>query len=124
MDYLLARNVEQTILRQLAQRRETVTSAFSLYSPNDGTQVLVKKVYICNTSASIALYSLFHDEDGTTYDQSTSLYYDKTIAANQTEALDLDVFMGDSSGNLAAKTSVTSALTFSVYGEEVLTRAR
>ena len=120
----VTREVRLKQARQLAQARPSDTAAASLYSPDDGVHATVKKVIVCNTSGAAALYRLFHDDDGTTYDQTTALRYDKTVQANDFADVELDIDMANSSGNLAIRTSVNSALTFTAYGEEVQMRAR
>ncbi len=73
---------------------------------------------ICNTTAGGETFRVFLDDNGTTYDQTTALFYDETIAANTTRQLDLAVYMNDPDGNLAVRTSANSALTFTVFGIE------
>lgn len=106
--------MKQLSYSQLAQARENSTSAVSIYQCNDGetVQVFLK---IANVSASPALLRIFHDDDGTTYDQSTALIYDLKIMPG--ELLEVDhIFVNDSSGNVAYRSSVANALTATVYG--------
>lgn len=118
----IQRTAEQVIGLQLGQDRPAGTAAVSLYTPDSGVFAKVEKVVVVATAAGLA--SIFHDEDGTTYDQSTALMYDRTMAANESLIYEIDAYMNNPSGNLAVKTSVASAITFTAYGTEVRTRAR
>ena len=107
--------------RQLAQSRLSDTTATSLYSPADGVKTQITEILVSNNTAGAIACRIFHDEDGTTYDQSTALYYDESIAANKTLRLDdLNWWMSNSSGNLAGRSATGNALTFTVYGIEHL----
>lgn len=111
----------QAVNRQLAQSTPTNTAAVSLYSPGDGVQGIVKKVYICNVTGAAAAFAMWHDDDGTDYTVETRLYMDNTITANTTRILSDEIYI-DSSGNLAVRSDITAALTFTLYGEETRTR--
>lgn len=108
-------------LKVLAQTRPAGTSAVSVYSPDD--KAIIKQIIVCNTTSSAAAFSIYLDEDGTTYDQTTALYYAHNINANDTVPI---VFaeeegwlpMNSSAGNLAIQTDTGSALTFTIIGEE------
>jgi len=104
---------------QLAQSRISDTTATSLYSPANGLATLITEVWIANNTAGAIAARLFLDDDGTTYDQSTALYYDKSIGANDTlRVSDLKIWMKNTSGNLAGRSATGNALTFTVFGVE------
>lgn len=105
--------------KQLGQLRPGVTSAVELYSPAASTETIVKTVTVCNTTAGAVTFRIFHDDDGTTYDQTTALYYDVNIAANTTTPIEINIMLDDSSSSLAVSTSNANALTFTAYGSEV-----
>ena len=73
-----------TKLKQLGQIRPANTTAVSLYSPGADTQTIIKSIIVCNTSGSSATFRIFVDDNGTTYDQATALFYDVALAANNT----------------------------------------
>ena len=100
---------------QLAQSRPTDTTATSILAPSSGTTYGISTLIICNTTGSDATYRIFHDNDGTTYDETTALFYDQTIRNNTTVGLDLALILKDG-GNLAVRSGTGSALTFTVYG--------
>ena len=108
-----------TVLKQLGQLTPANTTAASLYSPAASTETLVKSIVICNTSSGAVTYRVFHDDDGTTYNTTTALYYDVSLAANTSIVLEFNLVMDDSTGNLAIRTSVADDLTFTCYGAEI-----
>ena len=110
--------------KQLGQLRPGDTNAASLYSPPTGiVSTQVTTLIICNTSSSAATYRVFLDIDGTTYDQTTALFYDISLPAYTTDSIEPNgMFMNNSAGNLAVRSGTTSALTFTAYGIEILTR--
>lgn len=104
--------------KQLGQLRPANTSAASLYSPGAGVTAIISTVWVCNTSASVVTFRIFVDDDGTTYDESTALFWDTTLAANSTVELNTYIAMNNSSGNLAVRTGSASTLTFTAFGAE------
>ena len=108
-----------TTLKQLGQLMPTNTTAASIYSPGASTQTLIKSIVVCNTSAGAVTYRIFHDDNGTTYDTTTALYYDVSLAGNTSIILSLNLVMDDSTGNLAVRTSSANDLTFTCYGAEI-----
>ncbi len=106
--------------KQLGQARENSTDAVPVYSPPTGIiATIVTSILVCNTTGSAAKYRLFHDNNGTTFDESTALFFDATIAANTTVDLEIFLAMDDSDGNLAYRTDTANALTITVYGAEI-----
>ncbi len=104
---------------QLGQSRPTNTTAVSIYAPSTFYITEIKKIIICNTTAIEAVYSLFHDEDGTTYDETTAIAFSVPLIGNGLVELEFNFWMlGANGGNLAIKTGTNSALTFTVYGSE------
>jgi hypothetical protein len=99
---------------QLAQARENSTDAVSIYSPGSGetVQIFLK---IANTTTSVAAVRIFHDEDGSTYDESTSIAWDVNINPGQLFEVD-KIFMETAAGNLAYRSDTANALTATVYG--------
>ena len=104
--------------KQLGQARPAGTTAVSIYSPGAGVTAIIRNVTVTNTTGLAANFSLYHDDDGTTYDQTTALYYTVRIEKNQTISLTAFMAMNNSSGNLAVQTDTANALTFTVYGAE------
>jgi hypothetical protein len=105
--------------KQLGQARPANTTAVSIYSPGASVTGIVKNIVVCNTSGASATMRLFLDDDGTTYDETTALFWDVQLDADSSLQLDGHWGMNDSSGNLAVRTDTNDALTFTVHGVEV-----
>jgi|TARA_Y100000296_G_C5174000_1_gene258951 hypothetical protein len=105
-------------VKQLGQLRPANTTAASLYSPAANTNAILKTLVVCNQTAAPADYRVFHDDNGTTYDETTALFFDVTLAANVTDVIPLNAGMNDSTGNFAVRTDTNNALTFTLYGSE------
>jgi hypothetical protein len=103
----------------LGQLRPANTTAASLYSPAASTIGIGKTLTVCNTSGAAATFRIFVDNDGTTYDETTAIFWDISIAADETVQLDGFYPMNNAAGNLAVRTSVANALTFTLFGAEV-----
>jgi len=105
--------------RQLGQLRPANTTAASVYSPVAGQKTEIKSIFVCNQTGNTPTFQIFHDEDGTTYDETTALYFNVAMAANTTTKLDdIHIWMHNSAGNIGVRTSANNELTFTVYGIE------
>lgn len=107
--------------RQLGQLSPANTTAVSIYSPASHYITHVNSLRIVNITAGAVVASVFHDDNGTTYNDTTIIWHG-SIAADTTvevfsdiEGLSMD---GATSGNLAVKTETNSAFTFTLYGFE------
>jgi hypothetical protein len=103
--------------RQLGQLRPANTTAASLFSPAAAAPYETAHLCICNTTAHAADASVFHDIDGTTYDETTALLFGKSVDANDYIILDVGIADYKEAGNIAVKTGTADALTFTLYGE-------
>ncbi len=109
---------------QLGQLRPANTTAASIYSPAVSTTTWIKTILVCNTTTGSAKFRIFHDEDGTTYDETTALFWDIKVDAGRTEPILLPgpgAAMANSVGNFAVRTDTNDALTFTCYGVELTT---
>lgn len=106
--------------KQLGQLRPANTSAASLYSPPAATTWVGKNLVICNTSGAAATFRVFHDEDGTTYDETTALFWDAPIAVDETIILTGLLAGFTDAGNVGVRSSVANAITFTLYGAEIV----
>ena len=103
---------------QLAQSRPGDTNAVSIYSPATSTNATIKKIWVCNTASTTQKFRIFLDQDGTTYDETTALFWDTALVTDTTLEIDADWPMDKSTGNLAVRTDSASAFTFTVFGSE------
>lgn len=102
----------------LGQSRPANTTAATIYTASVRTEITA--IYVCNTTGTAATYRIFHDDDGTTYDQTTALFYDVSLPANTTDIISLNAKGGgltmSKDGTIGIRTGTNDALTFSVYG--------
>ena len=104
---------------QLGQlRNASGGTAESLYSPAAPTAI-VKSIVVANQSGSADTYRIFLDDDGTTYDATTALFYDVAIAAGESHILNVYWPMALAAGNLAVSCATTAACTFTAFGLEI-----
>lgn len=109
--------------RLLAQRRPASTTSTPLYHPPANTTTAIKTIWICNTTSLAAAFSLFLDTDAANFSDDNSLVKAQNIPANSTNIITLDrdgaIFLDNTSGTFGVKSSVASALTFSIFGTEI-----
>jgi len=102
--------------QQLGQARENSTNAVTVYSPGASEEVIVKQIIVVNTSAAAATVRIFHDDNGTTYDETTAIAWNVPIPAGSVWDRGITICLDDATGNLAYRSSVANALTITVYG--------
>ena len=105
--------------KTLGQTQPTTTFAASLYSPGASTTAIIRRILVCNTTAAANTFSIYLDDDGSTYNDTTALYRDTAITANSTTEIKTFIAMDDSSGNLAVQASANSTVTFTAFGGEI-----
>ena len=99
------------------QLRPSNTTAAPLYTATLKSEVT--RILIANTTGSAATFRLFHDDDGTTMDETTALVWDNSIAAGA--YVDLQAYLDGAGitiaagGSLGCRSGTGNALTFSVY---------
>lgn len=105
-------------LKQIAQTQLGTTDATSLIQAASGQEICIKSVRVANTSAGNVAVTLYHDDDGSTYNDTTTVLPQTTIPALKilTDGGDMTYFLNNTSGNFAAKASVIDALTITLYG--------
>ncbi len=107
-----------TVGRILAQSRPGNTTAVSVHSPLASSYTKITRIIVCNTASTTQKFRIFLDNDGTTYDETTALFWDITTPTDTTVEIKAGWWMDNSSGNLAVRTDSASAFTFTVFGEE------
>ena len=103
---------------QLAQLRPSGTTTTTLFSASLRTEVTC--IFIANTTTNTCAMSLYHDDDGSTFDETTALYFSKSVAANDTVKIEANSpgsgITVRAGGKIGVKSGVANALTFSLYG--------
>lgn len=110
-------NGKFVISRVLAQARPAGTAAVTAYTKASRQIVTITHIIIANTTGSSANYSLFMHTSGSTYDQTTALYYAVPLAANTSIKIDINATLEVASGTIGIQTGTGSALTFNIFGE-------
>lgn len=101
----------------LAQVRPADTNINQIYNSPVGTLTILTSMYIVNTSGAAKTFRFCLDEDGTTFDESTALFWDTNIDKNQTIQIPLEIALNhNGSGNIAFRSSGNLALTITVFG--------
>jgi len=103
---------------QLGQLRPGDTTAATVYTL-DSTRAIIERIYIHNSSAGDADFSLFNDDDGAVYDNDSQIFGPVTLAPGQTWNPPIGILMGTTAGTIGVKTSVADALNFIAYGTRV-----
>ena len=104
--------------RQLAQVRPSGTSAQSLFSPTNNDPYEVDLITVTNVAGVPITVSLFHDVDGTTYDQSTALIYQEVIQSPGFIEWEFERGLADyqKAGNVGIQVDIANGATFTAYG--------
>lgn len=106
--------------QQLGQLRPANTTAASLYSPGVGvTSGVIKLVMITNVTNVTVAYSLFADDNGTTYDQTTALAWKIPLEGNSSDQFEGFYPMANTAGNFAVQTDSANGINFTAYGAEI-----
>jgi hypothetical protein len=101
--------------KQLVQARENSTNAASIYANSNDTRQAQLFIKIANVSTTNAYCRVFNDDSGSTFDQSTAIFYDFLIRPGETLEVD-HVLVNNTSARIGYRSSVANALTITVYG--------
>lgn len=102
---------------QLAQTSPSVTSAVTLYAPPIGTEVT--RIQCVNYSGSPVDVEVYHDDDGTTFDNTTIIEKFSAPANQTTELLYRNAGQGVSvmkGGAIGVKAGTADSVNFTAYG--------
>lgn len=105
--------------KQLGQSRPAGTAAASIYSPPANTTTIIKTIIVSNVSSASMKYSIFMDDNGTTYDQTTAIAYNVVLAKESTIVIDTFLAMNDATGNIAFQVDTADSATISIFGAEM-----
>jgi hypothetical protein len=106
-------------VKMLGQLRPADTTAAAIYTKAQDSKVWLDKMYVCNTTGSTATFKLCIDEDGSTYDETTALYWNVDVPTKKTEPIDLKAYLDTANGSVGVATGTNDALTFTLFGEEL-----
>ena len=105
--------------RILGQARGT-TSFVSIYNPGIGVRALINAIIVANTSGAASDFRICVDDDGTTYDATTTIGWNVACDDGGIVQYDFEhgIPMNLNGGNIAVLSVVNNAHTFTVLGEE------
>lgn len=108
-----------SIFKQLGQAVDSVgNTATEIYSPSMGIRAQFIELECSNVTGSDATVRVYQDADGESYTAATALYYDYPVGADSTVNLEIGP-MANPLSRLAVSSSVASAVTFTLHGQEV-----
>lgn len=102
----------------LGQNRPSSSNAMTVYTVPASTTAILSTIHICNTSSNDVTFSIFMDNTGSTYDETTALYYDVDIRSKETYKIQTHIGMDTAGGTLGVKVSQASTCTFTFNGAE------
>lgn len=104
--------------KMLAQAVGTVTPT-SIYQVPTDFEAVVTQVLVANTSPTAKDFTIYLDDDGTTYNSTTTIFNQIDVPKNSTVVLDIEMGITNPVGNLAIESSANNSLTFTVFGYEI-----
>jgi len=114
---------------QLAQSRVSGTDALKIFNISDMAEnparVTIEQIVVCNTTGTDLTFDVYHDKDGVTYDETTAIFFEETscgasnigIGHDKTKIYDVNIGVENESENIAAKSSLSKGLTYTLYGQ-------
>ena len=105
--------------KEIAQARPVVTTPVQVYSPGAGVTGIIKFFTVTNVSGNARRFSIYLDNDGTTYTKDTALFFEVSLAQQSVFTLAVWWPMNDSNGSLAVQTNGANDLNFTFHGAEV-----
>lgn len=105
--------------RQLGQVRPANTNATVLFQPAKNAPYCIDFINIANVGSSTIKVSVFHDRDGSTYDETTALLWESEILTDGVLHMEFHRGIADylAAGSVAVKTDVADSAVFTCYGE-------
>lgn len=105
--------------RQLGQVTPSGTSAVVLFQPTKNAPYKIHSIMISNHGAGTVKVSLYHDVDGSTYDNTTDLFTEISILTKGHLLYEPLKGISDyrQAGSVGIKTDTADDVTFTAYGE-------
>lgn len=104
----------------LAQSRPAGTSAVQAYSPSDNTRALIKRIIVVNTTGSAVGAYAYIDTDGTTFDETTAILWNESVAANHSISIEFEDYTElEAAGAIGVRHSTGNAINFTIIGREM-----
>ena len=104
------------VIKVLGQLEAAATTAETLYTVPSLSQTTTSSLVICNRTGGVLSYRVNIRVAAEAADNKQYLYYDKTLAANETFAAVLGMTLGE--GDLVDTYASATGLTFTLFGVE------
>ena len=102
----------------IAQYRVAGTLALTAFTAS-GARYIVRRVSMNNNTVVTLFSDIWHDDDGTTYDDTTQIYGAERVLSGET--IDVDVFWPIADGgSIGVTATVSTAINFSFFGVEIV----
>ena len=108
---------------QIAQIRPGDTSAATAYTATMKTEIT--HIVVANTTGVDADFTICHDDDGTTFDESTALFWAVELKANTSQQICCVAGSGlmiEAGGSIGVISGTASAITYTFYGHTLTAR--
>lgn len=103
--------------KRLAQSIASITPA-QVYIVPAATRTIIKAISVCNTTAVDKTFSIFMDNAGATYDETTAIFFNTVLRAKETKLIDSFFILDTAGATIGAQASDTD-VTFTFNGGEV-----
>ena len=111
-------NLTETTGKILVQSNFVPTTAASIYTVPTGATTEITQIIVCNSNAASKQFYIFIDADGTTYDETTALFWQEALAADTARVISgLSIWLSQGT-NLAVNVETTLTMTFTFFGIE------
>lgn len=110
--------LENAVLTQLGQLRPANTSAASIFTTGTQQIAWATTLIIANLTGTDAYFSVFHDIDGTTYNESTAVAFVVKVEANGVVEWNFDNYLPlpKANGSIGVQSDTANALNFTLNG--------
>lgn len=104
------------VIKALGQLDAAATTAETLYTVPNLTQTTTSSLIVCNREASARTFRVSIRVNGAAADDKQYIYYDKSVAANDTFSAVLGLTLGQ--GDVVTVYASATGLSFSLFGVE------
>ena len=105
-----------TTLKVLGQSNPSATTLTTLYTVGASTSTVVSSITVCNRSATATSFRIAVRPAGAAIDDKHYIYYDVTIAGNDTFAATLGITLATT--DVVSVYATLATLSFQAYGQE------
>jgi hypothetical protein len=108
--------------QMLNQVQVTTVNPTVLYTPTKKLIARVERIIICNYSKDVSILSLYHDDDGTTADNTTVIMSEVPFGINLFRVIPIGIYLNNiesGGGSLIAVAEFGSVFNITLYGTEI-----